>query len=233
MTKAETFTDYWRQFFLVGDFELFSEYLEIMENFIETEQKKYADQSRELKQKRFQQMRKDVEAGKQVDFEFQQIPSEEQYADMQVQFLDQFYDILRKSFFVALYAFFESRLRDECCNRKGKDVLLSFSEIKGSVTEKTEIYWEKVLMFRFPRTSYWGDIHKGYRLLRNCIVHNEGLLNEDFTTGRGDLKKFIDRKEYKPLLSLQGEAIVLHKGFCEKALETIEKFFDSLFASTS
>lgn len=101
-----------------------------------------------------------------------------------------------------------------------------------SITEKVEAYWEKVLGLKFPRNSYWGDIHQGYRRLRNCIVHNDGVLDDNLSADdRRHLERFIQRKAYRGLLLVSDDVILLQKDFCYKVLDTIESFFHTLIDS--
>ena len=218
MTKTSS-TGYWsspefRALMWGVNLELLQDYLATMENFIETARGEYIEQSKNLTSQRVRQLREDMKAGKQVDFEFQEISVEEQVADNQIQLLDHFHHMWRGSFFITLYADFESSLNEECRFWQGTDVSLQLDEIKGSATERAVIYWEKVLKFTFPKNSYWGDIHQGYRVLRNCIVHNAGSLDKEFSEG-AKLKKFIERED---LLSLQGSSVILHKAFVIRLL---------------
>jgi hypothetical protein len=137
---------------------------------------------------------------------------------------------LRNSLFVTLYTFFERELRQMCLHKQPDNIKLSVDEIAGhSITEQVVVYWEKVLGLQFPSNSYWGDIHKYYRSLRNCIVHNDGVLDD--TDNRVNIEKLVHRKAYRRFLSLSDDVVVLHKGFCYKALDTIERFFHTLIDS--
>jgi len=224
--------DFWEHLDLVGSMELLQAYLDSVESFLETKQKKLAEESKRLESRR-QDLRENIKAGKKVEADWEQLHCDDQNFEYEEFIWGQLSRRLRNSLFVTLYTFFEKQLRQMCLSKQPDDIKLSVDEIAGrSITEKVETYWEKVLGLQFPRNSYWGDIHQGYRRLRNCIVHNDGILDDNlFADDRRYLEKFIQSKAYKGLLSLSGDVIVLHKDFCYKALGTIESFFHTLIDS--
>ena len=83
------------------------------------------------------------------------------------------------------------------------------------------IYLVKVqgVPFSLGESSQWAKI-QNYRRLRNCIVHNEGKLDER-TSSRAQLESFIDKE---PSLSLSGDEIVLSADFCSEAIDSVESF---------
>ena len=141
--------------------------------------------------------------------------------------IDSFAHILRRSFFVSLYAFLESQLAKECEDRKGDDVLLRLSDLRGDVIHRVKTYMVKVLRISFPSTSPEWQRIRCYRILRNCIVHNEGRLDERFD--QNDAKSLKDYIDDTSTLSLSDVTVVLSKDFCEEALQTVERFFRLLY----
>jgi hypothetical protein len=60
-----------------------------------------------------------------------------------------------------------------------------------------------------------------YGQLRNRVVHSRGLLNPDDT----NLRDFI---KSDPNLDIDDNEIIFKKGFCERAIGTIRRFFQKL-----
>jgi len=149
---------------------------------------------------------------------------DEKLVNMELQVVGHhFPNILRKSFVVSLYSFLEHRLIEECWSRKGNDILLNPSDIRG--IDRARVYLTKVLRVNFPSDSpEWEEI-QSIRRLRNCIVHNHGKCDGD---------KFKSLRDYvaqnSDTLSLSGDEIVLSGEFCEQALHAVGKFVQRLSA---
>jgi hypothetical protein len=141
-----------------------------------------------------------------------------------------FPNILRKSFFVNLYSFLESTLKQKChdLERQGGQLLL-LKEIAGRGIQRAMVYLIKVqgIPLSLGESSHWERI-QNYRRLRNCIVHNEGKLDER-APARAQLEAFVDRE---PGLYLSGDEIVLSADFCSKAIDTVEGFLVQVFLAT-
>ena len=187
--------------FLFGEIDLFEAYLENMEGFLEEQ---------------YEELREEIRTGKRI------VPPDEP----PIYQVDLFANILRKSLFVSLYGFFESQLTAACRARKQArdDIQLSLSDITGRGITRAKVYLVKVLRVNFPfgTNPEWQEIQE-YRILRNCIVHNEGVLEGMSSKDVAKLRKYIDRKQ---TLSLwwDDDIIILKKGFCEEALDTIRRF---------
>ncbi len=104
-----------------------------------------------------------------------------------------------------------------------ENVTLSVSEIRGEGVQKAMTYLLKVqrIDFSLNNSSEWERI-QNYNTLRNCIVHNEGRLDDGLKEGRDRLEKFIKRKDSS--LDLDGSYIVFTQEFCKNAWKTIEEF---------
>jgi hypothetical protein len=156
---------------------------------------------------------------------------EEQFwhSDLAASMITHYSNLLRSSLFVSLYSFFESRLVNECRDRKNEHTPLSFSDIAGqNAIDKAKTYFTKVLQVNFPsNTTEWREIHN-YRLLRNCIVHNRGSLDEMRDTKL--LREYIASNNS---LHLVDDEILLEKGFCKEACETMKIFMRQLFSEGS
>jgi hypothetical protein len=144
--------------------------------------------------------------------------------------LEEFTDMLRKSFFVSLYSLLESQMEDECRARRQarNDIRLSLGDLSGKGIDRAKRYLTKVLgVSSIFGTSEWQRIKK-YNLLRNCIVHNEGRL-QGFG-GQKDLREYINDNQQKLSLRkwLGQEEVVLSKEFCKEAVNAIDRFLQEL-----
>jgi len=85
------------------------------------------------------------------------------------------------------------------------------------------------ISFSLGKSAEWAKI-QNYRILRNCIVHNEGKLNER-TNSYDKLKKYV---ECNPTLSLSkyGDEIILDRGFCEEMIDIVERFLLSVLVAS-
>ncbi len=125
-----------------------------------------------------------------------------------------FGDILRASFFVNLYASFESYLVGMCVDcefprktnkvKKAVHFLIKDKSVRSSLYKRPE----------------WKEIDD-YRVLRNCIVHDEGELTPH-TRERDKLEKYVSSKY--PLLRLSYDNIFLSRDFCKEAIGVIDRF---------
>lgn len=121
-------------------------------------------------------------------------------------------NILRESFFVALYAYFESYLVGMChepmSSRKTKKVNMAVHLLVKDASVRSSLY----------ESPEWKEIDN-YRILRNCIVHDDGNLTPH-TTERRKLENYILAKH--PLLRLSYNTIFLSRQFCEEAVDVID-----------
>ena len=218
--------------------ELFANYLETVEIFLVREKEKRGrvlKDEEEKVQKKLSKLKEEVRAGRipfsnpfgpdYNDYEsgivndvVSYLPMLEYWSAM----VDGFADVLRKSFFVNLYGFWESQLFLFCNSLKNYDDAMSFEN-----TEKFSPEHAKPLLreIGFPLGArVWSDI-KDYGILRNCIVHHNGWTDR-MGKERKRIKDLIRSEQL--LLSLNGDKMIFNNGFCEKALDTINKYFDEL-----
>ena len=199
----------------------FNSYLETISEFLKNETKKHREEIDDLRQQ--------IKTGKIIsDSESDEEPWEHQYEqhiDYLINEIQEFENILLKSFFVTIYGFLESQLMQQCrkLEKLNKDVALSISEIRGEGVQKAMIYLIKVqhIGFSLSNSSEWERI-QNYNMLRNCIVHNEGRFDDGLKDGRDKLEKFIKRKDSS--LDLDGSYIVFTQEFCKNAWKTVEEF---------
>jgi hypothetical protein len=162
-------------------------------------------------------------------------PVEVETASHYLENAEAFADVLRNSFFINLLAYTELFLIDRYdVNAKGKSRKIPRNDVIKTITQNLVGSFKKKL-------PGWEDHVLNYIQIRNCLVHNDGFLDdsdEQNINRNNQIKKYIkkttslriarmshvdagsDKKEY--------EKIVLTKEFFEKALTTIEKFLLAL-----
>lgn len=127
----------------------------------------------------------------------------------------EFAGLLRKSFFISTFSFFENRLISEYRSRRNNDI-----DTRGEL-QKAIDYFTKNSLIEFPKDI--ADSVTNYRIIRNCIVHAQGRLNElKPEKDREKLQNYFNKKTNN--VFLVKEEIQLQKEFCAEALQNIEAF---------
>lgn len=138
---------------------------------------------------------------------------------------DEFAGILRRSFFISLYSFFENLLISECNSRENNEIPLVFKDIYAhDELQKVAKYFTKVLQIDFPNTTSQWEAIQNYRIIRNCVVHAQGRLNE--LKNDGDRQKLLKYFDKNTNVILKEEEIYLKRGFCDEVLQNIETFLN-------
>jgi hypothetical protein len=145
-----------------------------------------------------------------LETESEEYPENHPYYSM----VFEFENILRESFFAALYASFESYLVGMCdehiSSRKTNKVSKAVHLLVENESVRSSLY----------RSPEWKEIDN-YRILRNCIVHDSGSLTPH-TKERRRLEDYVLSK--RPLLRLSYNSIFLSRQFCEEAVDVIDVF---------
>jgi hypothetical protein len=194
----------------------FDDYLTAIVDFLENEQKKYKQNIDDVSEK--------------IVGDSEEMPDELRYAYYELEsFFPEFENTLFSSFFVAIYFYLESELTRYCRDlEKRNPEMLLLSDIVGTGVQRSMTYLVKVqrIEFSVENSPEWNKILK-YGVLRNCIAHNQGRVDEVFNDSRRkELLEFIQRKDSK--LMLDGTRCILNKEFCSDALQTIKKFLYSV-----
>jgi len=216
----------------------YSDYLSSLEKFLENE-------ARILDERYDAAVQKAIESKERINCGDYTLPgqlSEEESGALEYFFEeslraleDIFPNILRRSFFVAIYSLIEMQLNEICREQeRAKELPLPLEKVKKAPDrsiQRTKVYLMDVAEFHFPESSEWDELLK-YQKLRNCIVHNEGRLEglpKKYEEAKEELKQYISRN---PNLALKphDDEIIFHKGFCEEALQVTHRFFTDLFA---
>lgn len=197
------------------EFHLQRDYLNIVEAHIA--------QVRDDRQKRLQSN----------DFE----TADEYYsAQEDVWFTDLHGDRLRKSFLVNMMSWLEWWTAAQCeYFREKKGLSISYQDlcqdpkVRGNWLDLTKKYLSQHLKIDFSASPPgWDSIKKSWKL-RNCVVHNNGLLK-----GRSDketeiIVRFVNSRpalniKKAPTPWLSKEIVFINQGFCEWLLNESEQF---------
>ena len=190
----------------------FSDYLKTIADFVEKERKKNNQQIEEIEKtiplEEFQ------EGGNPSDY---YVGLEESFAE--------FENTLFSSFFVMIYGYMESELIHYCQYLEKRDPqkvelsdLAGKNDVLKSITYLTKV---QQLEFSIKNSPMWERI-RGFKTLRNYIVHNQGKLDDD-NKWNALLKLFK--------IQFQDEICILDRNFCSDALATMEKFLNSVAAA--
>lgn len=138
----------------------------------------------------------------------------------------EFPNILRTSVFLSLYSFLENQLVVLCKQiQSRKRISLSVNDLNDSGIEKASKYLKKVVGIDFPdNTKEWTYI-KQCNQLRNCIVHNGGIVNEE---NKKLLNAIATIPSVKAEYNLLEKGIKLEKEFCLDFIMNIESLWKQL-----
>lgn len=217
--------DSWWIFLIESEIGIFRDYLNVTEEFLQIEKRKHLNSIHEITE--------GMISGSIISqSDPDEFPVELVYDYVYIEQLDNFAQILRKSFFISLYTFLETRLEQTCHDLQQRHRLsLSLTDIAGRGIDRAMSYLTKVahVPFQCDQSPEWNEIQH-YRRLRNCIVHNEGFLDESVAQ-RKQLEVYIRQKSNLMLSTANRTEIIIDKGFCAEAIETITKFFYALDVS--
>lgn len=191
----------------------FQDYLANMEVLIEAEiQKRYKD---------FEIITEKLKDDDERDLEWQMTCYE-------LEQLKQFASVLRASFFVSLYAYVETYMIEQY-RKSGEQQKVE----KPLIVNTTKIMAKGLV--HVNKIPQWTEINSHIDI-RNCLAHGEGRLDNQDRSEK--IKKYAKRKptllnivtvsEYSYDEPSTYEQIILEKGFCEHALETVDKFLYSI-----
>jgi hypothetical protein len=214
------------RFIFEAEFDVYLNYIEFMESFLYNEQKKEAMLINNYLKEHSQEPR-DIALVKTMGL----------YSGNLIEISG----LMRESFFISLFAYFENKLISECRSLKPNVILLDIDDIRaGDVIERVKKYYTKVLRVKFPTNSAEWETIQDYRRIRNCIVHAHGSPDEmKDKKDRVQLQRFVNknenirliRKEVEPISFAKSNGdIYIERGFCEEACQTMRAFLiDLLF----
>ena len=139
--------------------------------------------------------------------------------------------ILRSSFFVSAYSLMESKMAIICKQlEKDKQIPISWSDLKGDTLDQFKLYCKLAGLELSYDSMDWQEI-QNYCMLRNCIVHNRGLIRG--ARKESKLQAYADRKSIIENvlvgLSIRSQPqIALTKEFCKGVTNTIWAFLSNV-----
>jgi hypothetical protein len=160
---------------------------------------------------------------------------DEEIARVSWQFSELYPRISRYALFAMCYSYLEHSLETICVRyHKHYGVSLKVDEIRERGIRRFQTYLKKAVGMgsQFPdQTAEWQDILV-YSMLRNAIIHNDGLLARDFEKHRRgqDIRAFIEQHDSVDLRPDVPDRprITLRDGFCPEVVDTMERFLNTL-----
>jgi hypothetical protein len=203
----------------------FWEYLKNMEGFLEPDIHKYRSRLDEIKRR--------IDAGELEDPDDPEMYLSDWVADIEYDLyqIENLANLLRKTFFTSLYSHLEARVVARCKSYNKEWIKALAKEYRQGSKLKEALSYLVIVQgvgLEIDTDEAWQEIEK-YNILRNCIVHDEGILNEQ-THNLDILRDYIYDKS---TLSLENDTILFAKGFCEEALETIEGFLHQVYTAVA
>ncbi len=191
---------------------IFGDYLASMETFIEKES-----------ENRESELHKWMEESK-SDHDGEGIPEEWQALIPWIESAEGFASVLRNSFFVNLISYAEVFLTDRYrLNAKGES-----RDVPGSAV--IERITDKLVGELKEKIPGWDEHILFYIKIRNCLVHNDGFLDDkkhqgikDYTNRTPNLRTTRMINYYSKPVE-EHDRIILTKEFCQQALAVVERF---------
>ena len=138
---------------------------------------------------------------------------------------EEFPRILRNSFLVSAISLLEYEM-DMICRRlkEEQQIPITLSDLHGNLLKRVKLYLKLAGLDLLYEDKIWKEI-TNYLKVRNCIVHNRGLLQGD-----EEEKALIPYIKRKKILSENDEReIALTAHFCKEVIQTIRKFTDKVW----
>jgi hypothetical protein len=158
-------------------------------------------------------------------FEFDDPNLEGEYAIKIERYESQFPRLLGASFVVALASLLELELLRYCDTLSNVGKLnLKMQDLRGpGHLEQFKVYLAKVAQVPFDFTSnLWHDI-RSFVEVRNAIVHNEGIIDND---ARGRAIKSLNSRY--PTLIIVGDRLYPTMPFCNQMIQCVYDFLEHL-----
>lgn len=194
-----------------SEWESLKQYLSMMESYLESTREKFIDWVKEQEDKLPPQQRHGFN---------------DEYIEDIVNYYEEFPRILRNSFLVSAHSVLEYDIDIICKKLKEmQEIPINISDLHGNILKRAKLYWS-LAKLHFPcDEKTWQEINN-YSQVRNCIAHDNGLLQEDD-------KNLIIYVKKKGIISNSTDErrIVLTKQFCEEALQTMQNFVITLYES--
>ena len=138
--------------------------------------------------------------------------------------------ILRNSFLVTAHSLLEYELNVICRKlKKACQIPISWSDLKGDKLEQAKSYFKLAGLDLSFNNPTWQEI-SNYYLVRNCIVHNNGLIAG--VQKEQALCDYINRKKIISEDTIE-EEIALTASFCKGVIDTMQYFLNDVYEAIS
>ena len=151
----------------------------------------------------------------------------ERYENEYLELAEEHPSFQRKSELICIYALLENGLKSIClCLERVLDNPVKLDDLSASGNiNKAKKYLEKVANINFPSDSpEWKEIIK-IQQLRNCLVHNDGIIKK----ANSELIPYVKDSEYLKFQTSVVESVAIKRGFTVHCLDLFEALFDKLF----
>lgn len=136
--------------------------------------------------------------------------------------------ILRNLFLVSCWAVLEREMTD-ICNRlkRKKEIPISLGDLRRDidVLERGKLYFKLAGLSVSYNNQTWQEL-KRYYIIRNCIVHKNGLVSE--LQGEKHFMAYLTSKGIISDDTIEQE-IALNEQFCREVINTIRTFLENLY----
>ncbi len=139
---------------------------------------------------------------------------------------EKFPRILRNSFLVSAHSLLEYEINVICRRiEKEQQIPISWKDLKGDILGRTKSYCKLARLDLPVDDPTWQEIDNYYKV-RNCIVHNNGLI--EGARKEKTLRDYITRKKIVSEDTIE-EEIALTAPFCEEVINTMKDFLDKVY----
>ncbi len=155
----------------------------------------------------------------------------ESYGEEHWNYTETFPRILRSSFFVSAYSLLEYKMATICKRlKKDKQLPISWSDLKGDTLGQFKLYCKLSGLELSYNSKTWQEIQH-YSRLRNCIVHNRGLI--EGAKQEKELYAYANRKhiiqDSMLGLSIRPRAqVALTEDFCKEVTKALWAFLSNI-----
>lgn len=107
---------------------------------------------------------------------------------------------------------------------------LKYNELNGGKTEKIKNYLSKLANINISKINSWNSL-KDLEKIRNCIIHNEGKVNDEFKDKKdleSILKKYPNDISINKPLYEDTNYLIIKFSLCEKFLSLLDSFFNDI-----
>jgi len=204
--------DYFFAYLRLGELE---KYLDTSENYLQKAKEEFVARADE-------QVKNLPPEQRQEFYEF--------YQDDYWRHEEKFPRILRNSFLVSALSLLEYEMNVICRRlKKEQQRRISWRNLKFDVLEQFKEYCNLAGLSLSYDNPTWQDINN-YYMVRNCIVHNSGLIKELPDKDRKDLIPYLNRKHLISQDTIEQE-IALTEQFCKEVINTMQDFLANVYTA--